>query len=216
MAGAVVGLIPALCLPNGFSLPKDITTITHRAIGAFCLWVGANGLVKGEIHGIDRRGFLRAFNEPVLWERDPLLFLTYFLVWSAVGIITTAIPVFYFLKAIRDTSGFTSAPLPGEKTLLPTYRKWKDLPENFQAIFVFTIVQVRWVSAKYASTHPTIRFISEIVGWVERSDTHHLHHHTHQPAIHRSLATILRGILISAGDELSAQFHSRRQLLFYR
>ena len=140
MAGAVVGLIPALCLPNRFSLPKDITTITHRAIGAFCLWVGANGLVKGEIHGIDRRGFLRAFNEPVLWERDPLLFLTYFLVWSAVGIITTAIPVFYFLKAIRDTSGFTSAPLPGEKTLLPTYRKWKDLPENFQAIFVFTIV----------------------------------------------------------------------------
>jgi hypothetical protein len=35
---------------------------------------------------------------------------------------------------------FLASPGPGEKTLLPAYRKWKELPENFQAIFVFTIV----------------------------------------------------------------------------
>jgi len=46
------------------------------------------------------------------------------------------VPVFYFLKAIRDTSGLT--PIPGEKSLLPLYRQWKELPENFQVIFVFT------------------------------------------------------------------------------
>jgi hypothetical protein len=137
MAGAVIGYIPTLFFPKGFSLPRDITTITHQAISAFCLWVAADGLVKGEIHGIDNRRILRAFVETVSWKNDPIVFWTYLLVWSVIGSISLAIPIFYFSKAIHDTSPPISS--PRESAVLRAYNKWKELPENFQAIFVFTI-----------------------------------------------------------------------------
>ncbi len=137
IAGALIGFVPAVCLPKGFSLPKDITTLTHQAISAFCFWVVTDGLVKGEIHGIDRRRVFRAFNELVSWEKYPMAFVTYFFVWSVIGAVSLSVPVFYYLKAIHETSPSISSPRIG--TVLSVYSKWQELPENFRAVFVFTI-----------------------------------------------------------------------------
>ena len=70
-------------------------------------------------------------------ESPPIGFWFNVLIWGVLGCAMLITPVFYFLKAIRDTSGVAS--LPGEKTLLPIYRKWKELPESFQIVFVSTV-----------------------------------------------------------------------------
>lgn len=136
-AGAVAAFVPLALLPRGFSLPKDITTLTFRTIGTFCLWVVADGLVKGEIHGLPKGGFLRGFMTLISWKEYAPIFLMCVVYWGVLAALTIGAPIFYFRKAIRDTSPLT--PLPGASRINPIYDKWKEYPENFRAIFVFTI-----------------------------------------------------------------------------
>ncbi len=104
MAGAVSTFVPAVCLPERVSLPRDITTVTLRAMSAVCWWVLANGIAKGWIHELPGR---YRFTHPdgwLSWEREPVLFLMVAFQWIVGGSITIGIPIVYFRKAWRETS----------------------------------------------------------------------------------------------------------------
>jgi hypothetical protein len=141
LAGAVVGLIPAVVLPSRFSLPKDITTLFCQGWGLYFLWMVTDGIAKGRfLSFFPRRRYFRnpsAIEPPVSWSEEPTLFLLLALLLTVLGVIIAGIPVWYYLKAIYDTSPRTI--LFPERGVSAVYSKWKDLPENYQAVFVFTI-----------------------------------------------------------------------------
>ena len=137
IAGSIVGFFPVACLPKGFSLPKDITTITFLSIGAFCFWVLADGIVKGQIHGFPKGGFLKGFTELISWKEYPPIFVVCVLYWSGLGILTVGVPIYYFRKAIRETSRVEVS--TEEKTLQNILSDWKTLPENTRAVSVFIL-----------------------------------------------------------------------------
>jgi hypothetical protein len=137
VAGAVVGFVPYLFLPPGFSLLNDITTLTFRGMGTFCLWIVADGLMKGEIHGLPKGGFVRGFMTLISWKEYAPIFLMCVVYWSVLAVLWIGGPIFYFRKAIRDTSPLT--PLPRSSRFSPIYDKWKESPENLRVIFIFTV-----------------------------------------------------------------------------
>src|SRR5690242_20742664 len=54
MTSALLGLILKACIPKGFPIPKDITTISSLGVSAFCFWVVIDGIVTGAIHDLPR------------------------------------------------------------------------------------------------------------------------------------------------------------------
>jgi len=137
IVGLLVGILPAVCLPKGFSLPKDLTTISFLGLGSFCFWVLVDGILKGEIHGFPKGGFLRGFTKIISWDEYPPIFLMCALYWGGLGILTVGAPIWYFRKAIRDTSGADL--LPGSKQFQNIFSEWRKLSGGPQAIVVFVI-----------------------------------------------------------------------------
>src|SRR5436309_3120184 len=86
VSGTLVAVIPTTLLPRGFSLPKDLTAITYRSIGAFCLWVVADGIAKGKIHNVPGRYKGRSFMNLTSWsESPPVGFWLNVLMWGVIG-----------------------------------------------------------------------------------------------------------------------------------
>lgn len=137
VAGTAAAVVPFAFLPRGFSLPNDIRTLTFRGIGTFCLWVVADGLMKGEIRGLPKGGFFQGFMTLISWKEYAPIFLMCLVYWSALALLFSGAPIFYFRKAIRDTSPLIS--LPGSSTFDPLLNKWNECPEDLRAVFVFTV-----------------------------------------------------------------------------
>jgi hypothetical protein len=147
MSGAALGFILKAFLPRAHPVPKDLTTLTYLSISAFCLWVVADGLVKGEIHGMPSRGnFIGGFIELWSWKKNPGGFLVYLFFWVVFGLGFVGGPIWYYLKAVRESgqSDANDAPnlasLPGATALLSIYEEFRALPENTQAIVLFTVI----------------------------------------------------------------------------
>ncbi len=107
MAGAIAALIPALCLPRGFTLPNDVTTVILRVISATCWWALAYGIVKGSIYQLPDRHRPTHANGWLSWGQEPGLFLISAFEWGVVGLMFISIPIYYYLKAVKETSSFS-------------------------------------------------------------------------------------------------------------
>ena len=132
-AGAVSGFIPALCLPRGFSLPNDITTVFWRGISALSWWALAYGILKGRIHKLPGRNRLSR-DGWFLWEQEPVSFIMAAFAWIVVGSISAGVPIFYYRKALRETSSLSDA-----EPTRPVNGPWSHLPIT-EAIAVSIIV----------------------------------------------------------------------------
>jgi len=124
MAGAASGLIPALCLPKGFSLPNDITTIFFRIISASCWWALAYGITNRSIYELPGRHLPTHANGWLSWGQEPGLFLIAALELGLVGLLSTSVPIFYYLKAIKETSSLST---PDDSPVRHVVGTWSQL-----------------------------------------------------------------------------------------
>ena len=140
LTGVTISLVLEAFIPTGFPIPKDITTFTCLGLSAFCLWVVMDGIVTGEIHNLPRSrgGFGQpGFSHKSSWDSNPLDFGANFLAWGAFGAIVIGIPIYWYRKAIRDTSGISSPAFDKFDDTIEKLQKWS--PSNASVIAVFII-----------------------------------------------------------------------------
>jgi hypothetical protein len=139
IAGAIVGFILKACIPKGFPIPKNITTFTCLGMSAFCFWVIIDGIITGEIHDLPRRraGVGKGFARMWSWKSDPIDFTFLLFMWTLGGALCVGIPLWYYLKAIREASRDDSLPNPTKLQI--TFAEWEKLSKNTQGIVVFII-----------------------------------------------------------------------------
>jgi hypothetical protein len=141
MAGAAAGFMPAVLLPRGFPLPSQLTTIWPLGITGFFFWLVANGVVKGEVLSMARRGQHLAtvsIRGTISWQDYPGEFVLQCLIHTGLGVLVAGLSVFYCMQAVIDAPVPPSAS-PFEQKIVAAFNKWKDSPASFHAVFVFTI-----------------------------------------------------------------------------
>ena len=140
ITGAILGFILKACIPKGFPIPKDLTTFTCLGLSAVSLWLAIDGIITGEIHHLPHRKAdvsSKGFGNLLLWTSDPVGFSFTAFVWILVGALCVGTPVWYYLKAIRETLGKDSFSAPTE--LQSIFAEWEKLSKNTQAIALFII-----------------------------------------------------------------------------
>jgi len=100
IVGAVLGFILGVCVPSDQPFPRTLTPYALLAMGAFSLWVLADGIVQGEIHGIPNRGFIfsRGFRTLNSWKKDWVAFLLCAPYWGIAGIAAVGVSLWQFLR----------------------------------------------------------------------------------------------------------------------
>ena len=140
ITGGILGFILKASIPKGFPIPKDLITFACLGMSAISLWLAIDGIIKGEIHHLPRRKAdmtSKGFRDMLLWTEDPVGFSFTAFVWILVGSLCVGTPLWYYLKAIRETLGNDSSSVPTK--LQSIFAEWEKLSKNTQAIFIFII-----------------------------------------------------------------------------
>ena len=105
IAGAMVGVVPALFLPRHLSLRINLSTVACLATSAFFMWIVSDGLVKGVILHIPLRRTLVRGSSVTSWSEYPGEFLLVAMIWAALGVLAAGLAAFYSLRANSNASG---------------------------------------------------------------------------------------------------------------